>query len=423
MASAPTEADLLRLAAKGSRPDRGAVSGAAKDPLTQFSAPALSSTVLVAEDDADTRKLIIHLLRRAGYDTVEAEDGFQALALLKEMMPGLVLLDCQMPRMSGFEVCQQLKENPELADVPVIFLTALSDPQDKARGFEVGGEDYVTKPIEQRELLARIRSRMELAISRHSLRRKASLFEAVSLEQEDRLRDVRSGQASLLTQPEAFPDLKLAVRFQPAHEAGGDFYEIARLSEDDFGFLVSDVSGHDLSVPYVTGALKALAATFLNESLTPLETMSLHNCSLLKFLSEDRYVTACYARFSKLTMEVEVASAAHPPALRQTADGQLSYVHLVGDVLGMFEPAIFESHRFPVVPGERLFLYTDGLIEGFRGTAGQQGVLWGMKRLEEAIADRQLAPIDETVNSVVEELLAERGGSADDDIVLMGVEF
>jgi len=421
--SAPTEAELLRYAVRASRRKCRQDSAFAADPLSVLSSPLINSSILVADDDADTLALIRHLLKKAGYEVLEAEDGEQVLAMLRERVPGLVLLDCQMPNLDGFSTCMRLKENPEYADVPVVFLTALSDPKDKARGFEVGGDDYVTKPIERQELLARIRTRLELSMSRRALRRKATLYEAVSIESADRLEDVRDGQTSLLTPPTAFPELKLGVCFQPAHEAGGDFYEIAHLGDDEFGFLVSDVSGHDLSVPFVTGALKALAATFLNESLTPLEVLSLHNSSLLKFLSEGRYVTACYARFSKLTMEVEVASAAHPPAFFQSARGEGSYIDLSGDILGMLDTARFESRRFPVSPGDRLFLYTDGLIEGYRGPDGRLGVVNGMSRLRGSLLDRRAAPIGETVKSVVEELLHECDGMADDDIVLMGIEF
>lgn len=386
-------------------------------------APLVNSTILIAEDDEATRRLIARLLEKAGYRVLQAPDGEQALRILCEETPGLVLLDCQMPNLDGFDTCRRLKEDPNLADLPVVFLTALTDPKDLARGFEVGGEDYVTKPIEQCELLARIRSRLELAMSRRNLRRRATLLEAVSMESAGRLNDVRTGQTSLLTAPASFPELKLGVRFQPAYEAGGDFYEIARLSEDEFGFLVSDVSGHDLSVPFITGALKALAATFLNESLTPVEVLSLHNTSLLRILSDERYVTACYARYSRLLMEVEVAGAAHPAALFQPAEGEAGYVHLPGDVLGMFELGRYESRRFPVAPGDRLFLYTDGLIEGYRNSEGRCGIVRGMERLRDSLTQRRSMPIDAAVHSVVDELLSACDGMAEDDIVLMGVEF
>jgi len=423
VATSPTEAELLRCAVP--TPSSGAERDATPevDALGMLGSQPGTASILVADDDPDVRALIRHLLKKAGYEVLEAEDGEQVLAMLEKRLPELILLDCQMPRLDGFSTCLELKKNPNYADLPVVFLTVRSDPSDKARGFAVGGEDYITKPIERQEFLARIRSRLELSLNRRLLRRKATIYEAVSMESADRLEDVRDGQVSLLTPPSSLPELKLGVRFQPAHEAGGDFYEIARLCDDEFGFLVSDVSGHDLSVPFVTGALKALAATFLNESLTPLEVLSLHNSSLLKFLSEGRYVTACCARFSKLTMEVEVANAAHPPAFFQSSRHEGEFIDLSGDILGMLETARFESKRFPVERGERLFLYTDGLIESRRGPDGRLSVVQGMAWLKEGLLARRALPIDQVVDSVVDELLCDCGGKAEDDVVLMGIEF
>ncbi len=256
MATSPTEAELLRCAVP--TPSSGAERDATPevDALGMLGSQPGTASILVADDDPDVRALIRHLLKKAGYEVLEAEDGEQVLAMLEKRLPELILLDCQMPRLDGFSTCLELKKNPNYADLPVVFLTVRSDPSDKARGFAVGGEDYITKPIERQEFLARIRSRLELSLNRRLLRRKATIYEAVSMESADRLEDVRDGQVSLLTPPSSLPELKLGVRFQPAHEAGGDFYEIARLCDDEFGFLVSDVSGHDLSVPFVTGPSK-----------------------------------------------------------------------------------------------------------------------------------------------------------------------
>lgn len=93
--------------------------------------------------------------------------------------------------------------------------------------------DYVRKPVVPQELLARIRTHVDLAASRRALRGKADLFEGIAAGQLLRLNEVRTGQELMLTSPFDFPDLKLGLRFQPADVAGGDFYEIARLNDDE----------------------------------------------------------------------------------------------------------------------------------------------------------------------------------------------
>ena len=123
-------------------------------------------------------------------------------------------------------------------------------------------------------------------------------------------------------------------------------------------------------------------------------------------------------------MEVELISAAHPPALYQTCNGELQYINLRGDVLGMVERPTFESRRFPVCSGDRLFVYTDGLIEGYRDENKRSGrTLWGMQRLTEEMLGWRGRPLQQTVDGLVDGLLAECGGGACDDIVLLGIEF
>ncbi|MBN1491246.1 MAG: fused response regulator/phosphatase [Phycisphaerae bacterium] len=389
-------------------------------PLTS----ATAGTILLAEDDPDSRALVAHFLRRAGYTILEADDGARVFDILRNATPALFLLDCEMPALGGIEVCQRLKRDPRFSDLPVIFLTALSDPESIARGFDAGGADYVKKPIEKIELLARIRNHLEMAQVRHSLQQQASRLESVAEAQHGRLGEVRSGQESLLTKATAFPELKLGIRFHPAHEAGGDFYEVARLTDDEFGLLVADVSGHDLAVPFITGALKALSATFLNESLTPQDTMLMLNGSLCRFLAEERYITACYARYSQALGQVELIGAGHPPPLHQSAGGELRYIDLTGDVLGIFDQIHCTSTSIDVRPGDRLYLYTDGLIEGYRDASGHGGhVLWGMSQLERHAARLATVPISTAVDSIVDGLLTECGGVATDDIVVLGIEF
>ncbi|HOW71590.1 MAG TPA: fused response regulator/phosphatase [Phycisphaerae bacterium] len=385
---------------------------------------APASSILVAEDDPDNQALIELLLQRAGYRVTLASDGDEVFGLLESCRPELLLLDCQMPRMDGPEVCARLKQDPYWADVPVIFLSMFSDPRDKVRGFEAGGADYVTKPIEELELLARIRNQLELARNRQTLKKKVSIYEALTQEQMARLDEIRTGQESLLTSPWAFPELKAAVRFTPAHEAGGDFYEITRFEDGEFGFLVTDVAGHDLSVPFITGALKALSVTFLKDGLSPTDTMTMLNASLCAFLTEERYVTGCYAKYSRERREVELINAGHPPALFQSTDRKCEFVNLSGDALGLLECVRFETRTLQVQPGDRLFLYSDGLIEGYRDALGRRGrPTWGMKQMQRCVESLRSKNITETVDAIVDELLDETGGMVEDDILVLGVEF
>jgi len=117
-------------------------------------------TILIADDRPETVQLVRDLLMMEGYQVVTAIDGQEALDRIRKNLPDLVLLDLNMPRLNGYEVCQQLKADPTTADIPVLMLTAWAEPDQRVKGLQVGAEDYLAKPFDHRELLARIRTRI-----------------------------------------------------------------------------------------------------------------------------------------------------------------------------------------------------------------------------------------------------------------------
>ena len=119
--------------------------------------------VLVVDDSPDALSLINDALEQAGMDVLVALEGRQALTIAKRIRPDIILLDALMPVMDGFETCEKLKADPQLADIPVIFMTGLTDTTDVVRGLEVGGVDYLSKPINPNELLARMRVHLKNA--------------------------------------------------------------------------------------------------------------------------------------------------------------------------------------------------------------------------------------------------------------------
>lgn len=124
--------------------------------------PAAAHRVLVVDDDRNLRKIIGTNLELAGFVVETAADGPEALALIDGIQPDIVLLDLMMPHMDGYEVAQRIRshQNPTIANVPIIMITAKGENEDKLRGFEAGADDYITKPFEAQELVARVRAKI-----------------------------------------------------------------------------------------------------------------------------------------------------------------------------------------------------------------------------------------------------------------------
>lgn len=117
-----------------------------------------SATVLVVDDHSASRITAVALLSMEGYTVIEADSGFIAVELVKQQQPDLILLDVMMPGMDGFEVCQLLKQDEDTRLIPVIFITALNDRRSRIQGIEVGADDFLSKPFDRVELVARVKS-------------------------------------------------------------------------------------------------------------------------------------------------------------------------------------------------------------------------------------------------------------------------
>ncbi len=126
-------------------------------------------TLLLVDDVPDNLGLLLDVLQAAGYEVRVAESGTRALAQMTRSRPDLVLLDVMMPGLDGLETCRRIKANPAWRDIPVLFMTALSDVVDKVQGFGAGAVDYLTKPLHPQEVLARVRAHLQLRELHESL--------------------------------------------------------------------------------------------------------------------------------------------------------------------------------------------------------------------------------------------------------------
>ena len=120
--------------------------------------------ILVVDDEAAQREIIVYNLEAAGFEVMSADNGEDAVLMVQEEHPNVVVLDWMMPKLSGLEVCRQLRSNKETKEIPIILLSARSEDVDKVRGLEIGADDYVSKPFSVVELMARINAQLR----RHS---------------------------------------------------------------------------------------------------------------------------------------------------------------------------------------------------------------------------------------------------------------
>jgi two-component system, OmpR family, response regulator len=118
----------------------------------------MTNLVLIADDDPHIRDVLVFALEKAGMAVLQAADGMEALALALERKPDILILDITMPKLDGLDVCRRLRNHPDGADLPILFLSSRDEEVDRIVGLEIGGDDYVTKPFSPREITARIQA-------------------------------------------------------------------------------------------------------------------------------------------------------------------------------------------------------------------------------------------------------------------------
>lgn len=157
-----------------------------------------SATVLIVDDNLANLGVLSDTLDQTGLEVWVAQSGKVALERVKYALPNLILLDVMMPGIDGFETCRQLKANPETKDIPVIFMTALSDTANKVEGFQLGAVDYITKPFQQEEVLARIKLHLKLSDLAEKLEEKNTLLEQKVIEVSQAYTELQQMQLQLI---------------------------------------------------------------------------------------------------------------------------------------------------------------------------------------------------------------------------------
>ncbi len=192
------------------------------------------ATILIVDDNPTNLDVLSNYLTRFGFQVFAAKSGENALELLQHTIPDLLLLDVVMSGIDGFETCQRLKSNEATKEIPVIFMTALSDTQDKIRGFELGAVDYITKPFQREEVLARVKTHLTIQHLQQSLQHKNTDLEAALARERAMLEELRLslslslphelrtpltvilGFASFLTNPNQLPEARQIFEYGTA---------------------------------------------------------------------------------------------------------------------------------------------------------------------------------------------------------------
>ena len=369
--------------------------------------------VLVVDDVKANIDVLVEALRDE-YKLSVALDGERALAAIEKAPPDLVLLDIVMPGIDGYEVCRRLRASEATRELPVMFLSSLEDAKDKARGFEVGGNDYLTKPFEALEVRARVRS----------LLKAKAWADAVRAAAERELRIAREIQMGLLP-----ADLGALTRgtgldvhalLEPARQVGGDLYDVIRLGDDRLLVALGDVSGKGIPAALFMAVTMTLLRTMARQHAAPEQILRRVNDELIEQNARGMFVTLQCMLFEPAKRRVTCASAGHHAAALLTPGQSPRFVFTSssGPVLGLLPASDFSSETLEFSAGQTLLLFTDGVSEAY--DPAQE--LFGEERL---LAHLEASPgrsAQETNLGVLEAVRRHAAGAKQsDDITVVSV--
>jgi len=375
-------------------------------------ADAPKKDILIVDDTPANLRLLSKMLSEQGYQVRPVPDGPLALAAVRAEPPDLILLDIMMPEMSGYEVCEHLKADAQTRDIPIIFISALDATQDKIKAFTVGGVDYVTKPFQFEEVLARVETHL-------ALRELQKQLQDANEKMERELALAGEVQASFLPRELAdIPGWQLAVMLKPSRETSGDFYDVNLLPNGRLEILVADVVDKGAGAALYMALSWTLLRTYAAEYPTQPElVLNAVNRRILADTRTDQFVTVFYGILDPVTGTLVYANAGHcPPYLISAQHGQdVQELVRTGVPLGILEDRTWEREVVQLAPGDALVLYTDGITEA----QNEQSMFYGEDRLLESARASLGRPAESIRDAIVADVHRFVGNAPQfDDIAL-----
>ena len=392
------------------------------------------ASILIVDDTAANLQVLAGMLKDRGHKVRPVPGGKLALSAARRDPPDLILLDINMPEMNGYEVCEHLKADDKLKGIPVIFISALTEPLDKVKAFAIGGVDYLTKPFQMEELHARVATHLKLRRLQIELEEaNAGLAKANGRMSRDLKAAARIQETFLPREVARLPGADFAWTYLPCDELAGDGLNIIPLGRGKVGLYILDVSGHGVAAALLSVTLSRLLSPPCEPSsilirggdagdrldVTPPAEVAARLNRLFPFdMATEQFATMVYGILDSTTGEFRYVSAGHPGPVHLPAGAEPVILESRGTPIGLADDA-YEERSVRLSAGDRLYLYSDGVPEAM----DPAGASFGDARLLEAISRWRAEPLQQATASVMREVARWHGSArAHDDISLLAVE-
>jgi sigma-B regulation protein RsbU (phosphoserine phosphatase) len=374
------------------------------------------------------------MLKERGYKVRPVPGGRLALVAARRNPPDMILLDINMPDMNGYKVCEHLKADSRLKEIPVIFISALTEQLDKVKAFSIGGVDYITKPFQMDELHARVETHLKLRRLQIELEEtNVRLEKANGRMSRDLKAAAKIQETFLLREVPRIPGMDFAWIYRPCDELGGDGLNVISLGDGKVGVYILDVSGQGVTSTLLSVMLSRLlsppsepssillrdGAVGHRSDVTPPAEVAARLNKLFPFdPAPEKFATMVYGILDAATGEFRYVSARHPAPVHHPSGAEPVLLENSGSPIGLADEA-YEERSVVLGTGDRMYLYSDGVLEA-KAPAGER---FGGVRLLEAISQGRSEPLREAVATLMGKIAQWHGvESFQDDISILAVE-
>ncbi len=371
--------------------------------------------VLVIDDSKLNRAIVKNTLIKMGINVKEACDGLEGLDALKNERFDLVLVDIIMPNLDGFGFIERFKNNTSGGFIPVILMTGSEDLNSKIKGLNIGADDFLLKPLNEKELTARVNSLLRLKGAHDELFEKN-----MTIKKE--LEIAKRVQQFII--PKDFTHIQypnVSGRYLPIEDIGGDFFDCYKLQDGNRGFLIADVTGHGIPAALVMTMSKMIFNIYSSQHDSASSLMSKVNNELRGMLLDNQYITAFYVIYDDTAGTIKFTNAGHVrPMYFRKSKGRVMGLDTNGLFIGIKDDTYYEEKSIKVEKGDRLLLYTDGITE----IKNSQKEEYGENRLAKFMIENSDKSEDNFCDALLEEINQFTSiESRNDDIAFMSINF
>lgn len=373
--------------------------------------------ILIVDDDKDIVNVLKKSLELEDFEVMEANDGTGAIVSVKQNLPDLIVLDINLPDLSGFEVCSKIRQSGIKS--PIIMLTAKADESARVKGLSSGADDYIGKPFSIAEFMARVKVQLrhleEMRMAAQDLLRHKweEINEGLMLVQ-------KIQQPWTITPHEG---LDFGVQYWPTGKIGGDFYYIKELDESRTAFFIGDAVGKGLAAMLLMAYTFNILNQLISKDLSPQEVFIVTNNVLRKDLSDiGSFVTAFLAVWDRNIHVLTYCNSGHqPPILMRKNFFKRTYLRTSGYFLGAFETGNYCQSQVKLNEGDRILFYTDG----FLNIKDKEGRELKLSKLYQIILRNTHLPVKEVSGLLEREIekYLEKAGSITDDMTFLLMEI